>query len=794
MKLFRHLPGWFLGACALCATATVAQADDPVDSSVDVQLFDLAVGPHAFLSVDGATLLAPRAFHIAMMIQYARDPLTIYNVDPATNEMTDVRAHVVQSMVEGQLVGAYGLMPKLQLGVALPITLSMTGDGLDVATGRADPNGLSVTGLGDARIEAAYQFYRQGNISITANPAITVPTSTSDQWLGDSKPGFIPRAAAEWQDPSGKISAAANLGFLARWPHTVYSSRISSQLLYGAAGRYRFTDRIDVVAELFGRKGLRGEVDELPLEAGGGVRLGLTSTLTLLAGGGAGLIRGLGTPTYRVFGVVNWSQDYGDSDGDGVANAHDRCPIVAEDRDGFEDDDGCPDLDNDHDFVEDAMDACPDKAEDKDGYDDEDGCPDPDNDMDGLLDADDRCPSLPEDKKPPHPDDGCPASSRDSDGDGLNDDVDKCPADLEDEDGFQDEDGCPDPDNDNDGVKDEDDRCPAEAEDRDGFDDYDGCPDVDNDKDGFLDAEDKCPTQPEVINGVKDDDGCPDKGGQELVRYANKRLIFVREPRFDRGGRIGKGSRPQLEQAALHMRRHREVTKWRIVAAISKRTRVKDKHAYANQLAATAMAFFVDHGVPADRMETMGAVTDRDRFGVVGVEFEEEKPPPKPAGGDGGPEPVIVDDDGGAAAPPARVNPDKDRDGITGDADKCPDQPETINGVDDDDGCPDTGGEVLAKLEGKRIDLIKPITFGAGTKIDPEGEKVMAQVAAHMRAYPEIGWRIVVAAKTKELAQKRADVMRELLGALDVPTEHIETIGVAGKEDKIGFVAVSVEE
>jgi len=131
-----------------------------------------------------------------------------------------------------------------------------------------------------------------------------------------------------------------------------------------------------------------------------------------------------------------------DPDKDGIVGEADKCPNEAEDKDGFQDEDGCPDPDNDGDGIADTADKCPNEAEDKDGFQDEDGCPDPDNDGDGVLDA-----------------------------------ADKCPNEAEDKDGFQDEDGCPDPDNDGDGVLDAADKCPTEPETKNGFQDEDGCPD-----------------------------------------------------------------------------------------------------------------------------------------------------------------------------------------------------------------------------------------------------------------------------------------------------------------------------
>jgi outer membrane protein OmpA-like peptidoglycan-associated protein len=117
----------------------------------------------------------------------------------------------------------------------------------------------------------------------------------------------------------------------------------------------------------------------------------------------------------------------GDRDGDGITDDKDKCPDEPEDKDGFQDEDGCPDPDNDFDGIPDKDDKCPMEPEDKDGFQDEDGCPDPDNDGDGLADAVDQCPNEPEDK-----------------------------------DGFEDDDGCPDPDNDKDGILDKDDKCPNE--------------------------------------------------------------------------------------------------------------------------------------------------------------------------------------------------------------------------------------------------------------------------------------------------------------------------------------------
>ncbi len=101
-----------------------------------------------------------------------------------------------------------------------------------------------------------------------------------------------------------------------------------------------------------------------------------------------------------------------DRDGDGIPDDVDKCPDDPEDKDGFEDEDGCPDPDNDKDGILDVDDLCPNDPEDKDGFEDKDGCPDPDNDKDRILDVNDKCPNEPETYNGFEDEDGCPDKGR----------------------------------------------------------------------------------------------------------------------------------------------------------------------------------------------------------------------------------------------------------------------------------------------------------------------------------------------------------------------------------------------
>src|SRR3990170_1847108 len=106
-----------------------------------------------------------------------------------------------------------------------------------------------------------------------------------------------------------------------------------------------------------------------------------------------------------------------DTDSDGIADTTDQCINEAETMNGYQDEDGCPDVvpvqDTDNDGIADDSDGCPTQAETVNGFEDLDGCPD-------VIPL------------------------KDTDGDGITDSLDKCPTQTETMNGFEDSDGCPD--------------------------------------------------------------------------------------------------------------------------------------------------------------------------------------------------------------------------------------------------------------------------------------------------------------------------------------------------------------
>jgi outer membrane protein OmpA-like peptidoglycan-associated protein len=255
---------------------------------------------------------------------------------------------------------------------------------------------------------------------------------------------------------------------------------------------------------------------------------------------------------------------------------------------------GCPDRDSDGDGLLDRDDKCPLIAGPKENQ----GCPDRDSDGDGLFDRVDKCPQQPG----PRENGGCPDT--DKDGDTVVDRLDKCP----DVAGPVENQGCPWPDRDGDGVLDKDDKCPDVA----GLKENHGCPDVDTDGDGIVDRLDKCPTEREVFNGFEDDDGCPDKG-PELAVLTQKGIEIREQVFFDTAkATIKPRSFLLLATVAKILTLHPEIAKLRVEGHTDNR----GKHDYNVKLSQARAESVRKHlvevnGVEAGRLEAQGFGPDR---------------------------------------------------------------------------------------------------------------------------------------------------------------------------------------
>jgi uncharacterized repeat protein (TIGR01451 family) len=249
---------------------------------------------------------------------------------------------------------------------------------------------------------------------------------------------------------------------------------------------------------------------------------------------GSGNCSGHGTCDDGVAGAGSCSCDPGysgadcstynpDTDGDGVNDGSDNCPLVSNssqtDTDGDGTGDAC-DTDDDGDAVLDGSDNCPLVANasqtDTDGDGTGDAC-DTDDDGDAVLDGSDNCPLVANASQTDTDSDGTgDACDTDDDGDAVLDGSDNCPlvanASQTDTDSDGTGDAC-DTDDDGDTVIDGSDNCPlvanASQTDTDSDGTGDAC-DTDDDGDTVIDGSDNCPLVANASQTDNDSDGTGD--------------------------------------------------------------------------------------------------------------------------------------------------------------------------------------------------------------------------------------------------------------------------------------------
>jgi len=339
----------------------------------------------------------------------------------------------------------------------------------------------SLYGLGDLQISATIPIVFPGTrgFGIGVVPFAEVPTMAET-----SSDGLDAGAALTMGSGDGVLGWRANAG-LRR------GSDGTSRVDVGLGGNAKLGEHFAAGLEVISTRDAGPTTDETviqnnPLEATAYGVLGHDRPVAVLVGLTTGMAPEAGSPMYRATMSLSYRRAglIGDPDGDGIFGMEDDCPNTAEDRDGFLDEDGCPEPDDDLDGVSDVVDRCPSEPEDRDGHEDRDGCPDVDNDFDGIFDAQDACPN---------------------------------------EAGILAADGCPDVDGDT--VADHLDECMS----RPGSPEANGCPDYDGDR--VADYRDLCPTEPISlkIDPVRSN-GCPTR-----AYYSGGRIEILERVNFETG-------------------------------------------------------------------------------------------------------------------------------------------------------------------------------------------------------------------------------------------------------------------
>lgn len=370
-------------------------------------------------ALPSARLLEQGSWEVALSL--AHEGEAVRAAVPLANARGGAQASQIAWISDRQLANLQltaSPLSRFELFAGLPVLLNQN---VNAVSGVQTPVG-SASSIGDAYATARFALLEplalnQRGYQWTMQGGVGLPTGDETAAFGDETARFNAATTVTYES-TRKWTATGHLGF-----HTGRSLAFADQLfgnrvVGGVAGAYRhdaFQFSLEAISTLAVTQALpQTTPSRVALEFLGGVRYFRELFFVDAAAGVAPLDAG-GIPRWRVQAALGTRGFFApkaavapDLDQDGVAGEADRCPTQPEDLDGFEDEDGCPDVDNDADGVIDGRDACPMIAEDLDGVADQDGCPEKDADADGVVDEKDGCPLAAEDFDGFEDEDGCP--------------------------------------------------------------------------------------------------------------------------------------------------------------------------------------------------------------------------------------------------------------------------------------------------------------------------------------------------------------------------------------------------
>ncbi len=431
-----------LAAAFLTVSLTVDNAyaaDTPLvedGQGMAPSLFRPAVDTKGHFTIDSTPVLPHLAISLGMVLDFGFHEW----VAVEQNNLDPYNRTTVDKYIATRLLFDVGLFDRLVIGAQIPIIIP-GGDMYDGLNAAGDPTktGWSSKGaFGDIAFHAKMHITR-ANLHLIGIGAVIQYEAPSGKprLLGGDPGGALSGKLIFDIEPASRYRMAINVG--ARYPikaeedNYLRNLNVPDQILlfkYGSTLNFglgqsfvMWPGLMDFVLEFYGNQLVSefGNAAYTSLEANAGFKFYMQESSYLMVGYAHGIPTGKTNSGYgyqsmehRMFLGFAFEPSIPDRDGDGIGDADDQCPNDPEDRDGFQDSDGCPDLDNDGDGIPDLEDACPLVPEDMDGDRDEDGCPedpaDPTDDRDGdrIPDLVDKCPDDPETYNGLDDDDGCP--------------------------------------------------------------------------------------------------------------------------------------------------------------------------------------------------------------------------------------------------------------------------------------------------------------------------------------------------------------------------------------------------
>jgi OmpA-OmpF porin, OOP family len=412
--------------------------------SIDARTWRPSTDPGGGLVLEPTTTPGAWNWNVGALFNYSYRPVSTNFFLPTLRP--------VESLFGLDLVAGLGLGRRLSVGLDLPTALYQTG------TSRL-PDNVSSSGsvpssaIGDLALNLKASFIddSSGGFGLAGLATVTLPTGNTESFMGEGSATVGARLIAEYTLIVATVQAS--LGYTVRiddrtWPGPfAVPGGGSSVGGLDTVGSYTYGDTIPwsvaitLKPEIFkidqGHRqrwelGFHGWVPAGPVApfVGTGasqlspaiasladrIEIGHYRDSYVLLGVEAGMTDAVGSPVFRGILGFGWAPRNHDMDNDGVPDDVDQCPELPEDKDGFEDSDGCPEIDNDDDGILDKDDACPNVAGVPSSDPKKNGCPQPDRDADGVPDESDACPDAKGMENDDPKKNGCPLARDHGDG------------------------------------------------------------------------------------------------------------------------------------------------------------------------------------------------------------------------------------------------------------------------------------------------------------------------------------------------------------------------------------------
>jgi outer membrane protein OmpA-like peptidoglycan-associated protein len=282
--------------------------------AMDTERYRISPSPTGWSAVDQYDVVDAGDMSAGFFIGFAKDPV-VYR------DGTRITRRVVSGRLTGDLVGAFGVYKRVEIGLAVPAVLYQTGEGF-LPADLAVPPAIS---LGDLRLRPKIALLTPAETGadwgLAIVPALHLPTSREGALAGSEGLSFHPELVGGGR--AGDWAFAGNVGAGLRRETREWGVTEGHSLFYRAAAAWQLPSDwgrekgFTVTGELLGETAASrpfSQAGKNPLELMAGAMGNIQPGLSWHGGAGAGLLPGIGSPTFRMIAGLRWSMSGADSE------------------------------------------------------------------------------------------------------------------------------------------------------------------------------------------------------------------------------------------------------------------------------------------------------------------------------------------------------------------------------------------------------------------------------------------------------------------------------------------------